>query len=208
MLVLPHSDMESMKKVTSYETNALLQWIQRGDEQSFAKLYAYYVDGLSAEIFFILKDKAVTEEIVHDVFFTLWERREKLREIENFPGYLRTVSRNKALNALKANVRKMSAERAYLTDAFAEEQCTEELEQSKACYRLLDTAIAMLPPQQKKVYQLSRFEKKKYIEIAHSLNLSKESVKKYLKLANDAIKKHLSLHKDSVVCFFLFFHIF
>jgi hypothetical protein len=45
---------------------------------------------------------------------------------------------------------------------------------------LLDQAIDHLPPQQQKVYCLSRHNRLKYDEIASQMGLSRETVKKYI----------------------------
>lgn len=60
--------------------------------------------------------------------------------------------------------------------------------------QLIDKAISQLPPQQKKVFILSRYQRRKYIEIAAELNLSKETVKSYLQIATSSIRKFVNTH--------------
>jgi len=49
-------------------------------------------------------------------------------------------------------------------------------------HSILDDAIDQLPPQQQLVYLLSRHERLRYAEVANRLNISRESVKKYLQI--------------------------
>lgn len=60
--------------------------------------------------------------------------------------------------------------------------------------QLIDQAISRLPPQQKKVFILSRYQQRKYMEIAKELNLSKETVKSYLEIAKNSIRKFVNTH--------------
>ena len=54
---------------------------------------------------------------------------------------------------------------------------------------LIDEAVELLPPQQKKVYILSRRDGMKQQEIAKELNISLETVKKHMVLALRFCKK-------------------
>ncbi|GHE45475.1 RNA polymerase sigma factor [Sphingobacterium griseoflavum] len=184
------------------DKSKIVQRVKRGDEAAFRLLYTAYFDQVAREIYFVLKDRALTEEVVQDVFYKIWQNRDQLDTIVNLEGYLRILSRNAALNLLKANLRRRTMEHGYYRERVDLLDDTSESDQQNEYYRLLDRAIEKLPPQQKRVYQLSRFERMKYLEIAAHLNLSKESVKSYLKLATQAIKKYLTYHKDSIVCFF------
>ncbi len=197
-----------MAAITVFDRSKILQKIRRGDQASFGLLYAQYFDMLAGEIFFILKDRTRTEEVIQDVFCKIWRDRDKLETISNFEGYLRVLSRNGALNVLKSDLRRRKTEQNYYQEQVNMSVDYHEVDLQKEHYRLLDLAIEKLPAQQKKVYQLSRFERMKYVEIAKQLNLSKESVKSYLKIATVTIKKHLAYHKDSIVCFIFIFHSF
>ncbi|MDP2338450.1 MAG: sigma factor-like helix-turn-helix DNA-binding protein, partial [Bacteroidota bacterium] len=58
---------------------------------------------------------------------------------------------------------------------------------SNIYHSILDEAIDHLPPQQQQVYLLSRHERLRYAEVANRMNISHESVKKYLRIANASI---------------------
>ena len=63
-------------------------------------------------------------------------------------------------------------------------------------YSLLDEAIDHLPPQQQKVYLLSRHKRLKYDEIATQMGLSRETVKKYLQGATHSITNFVQSNID------------
>ena len=58
-------------------------------------------------------------------------------------------------------------------------------------YLLIDEAIDRLPAQQRQVYLLSRHERLTYLEVATRMNISKETVKKYLQIATESIASYI-----------------
>ncbi len=52
--------------------------IRNGDEKAFARVYEHYWKKLLAISFQHTKDKGMAEEIVQEVFVSLWQRRNSL----------------------------------------------------------------------------------------------------------------------------------
>ncbi|HLS94575.1 MAG TPA: sigma-70 family RNA polymerase sigma factor [Sphingobacterium sp.] len=195
-----------MTYLSEYKQTMLYKAIARGDQKAFAEFYRSRFDRLAATVYYILKDKQQAEEVIQDAFHTIWDRRSEIELIGNVDAYLFVLAKNKSLNYLRSNVR-----RKQLESSFREEPREVYVEQGPSepdYYVWVDRAVELLPPQQKNVYILSRVRRKKYLEIAEEMNISRESVKKYLRLANDSIKRYLTAHKDSIVSLFLIFSVF
>jgi len=179
-----------------YDERTLLLKVAEGDERAFCALFEQYHRLLATHIMRITRSQELTEEIVQDVFLKIWMSRETLSEIHDLRAYLYIVSKNHALNGLK----RIARERATFSDAdwnLLEKSFIPAEPEEPGHYGLIDEAINRLPPQQQKVYLLSRHERKKYTEIADQLGLSRETVKKYLQLATDSISTYV-LDKASV----------
>ncbi|PRD51901.1 RNA polymerase sigma factor [Sphingobacterium gobiense] len=179
--------------------------IARGDERAFARFYYQYQDTVAKHAFRILKDREQTREIVQDVFLSLWKKHNVFLTIVDFDAYLFIATKNSCLASIRARIREQGK-----IEVWKEEQTYMRFvpdEHPNAVYELLDRAIDDLPPQQQKVYLLSRHSRKKYAEIADELNISKETVKKYLQLANQSIQSYIKRHKDVVISLFLSFFI-
>jgi RNA polymerase sigma-70 factor (family 1) len=175
------------------EQELLLQ-IATGDQFAFRKLFMMYHQQLGNFIFRITESKELAEEIVQDVFMKIWTQRQSLNEVQSFKAYLFVLSRNHSLNSL----RKLARERlrkVQWEDNFAN---IPESAEMMDYYTLLDKAIDLLPPQQQKVYLLSRHKRLKYMEISNELNISAETVKKYLKIANSSITTYMRDHIETV----------
>jgi RNA polymerase sigma-70 factor (ECF subfamily) len=177
-----------------YPEDDLLTKVSAGDETAFRQLFLMYHQQLGTHIFRITNSVDIAEEIVHDIFLKIWINREKLVGVRNFKAYLFVISKNYTLNCL----RKLSREQIHKKeweDNFIKIAAYEN-DNFYMYYCLLDQAINQLPPQQQKVYLLSRHERLRYAEIAHQLNISSETVKKYLQIATASIAAYLRTNSE------------
>lgn len=175
-----------MNAPDGYSEKELLLQIAEGDETAFTRIFHQYHHQLGQHIFRLTESREMAEDITQDVFTKIWMIRESLAEVEHFRTWLYTISKNQALNALRQQARQRVRQQAFdATQPLAGDQ---ELYDS-VLLGIADQAIADLPPQQKKVYLLSRHEGMKYSEIAREMNISHETVKSYMKLALASITK-------------------
>lgn len=172
----------------------LLLKVAGGDEHAFSELFNTHHQLLGTHIYRITNSAELAEEVVQDVFIKIWMNRETLTTIHNFRAYLFVVSKNHALNCL----RKLAKERIH--QKTIEENAMAIVPEENAgltdYYSLLDKAIDHLPPQQQKVYLLSRHNRLKYDEIANQMGLSRETVKKYLQGATHSITSFVQSNMD------------
>ena len=178
----------------------LLLRIAEGDEKAFSSLYYKYHHRLGIYLYQLTSSRDFAEEILQDVFCKVWDKRSQLSEIENFQLWLFTVSKNHALNCLRKMVRECLDRKEWEKDQLdlpSLEQVT-----SEDRLQLIDKAISQLPPQQKKVFILSRYKRLKYAEIAQELDLSKETIKSYLQIATSSIRKYVVNHLPLLLWWF------
>lgn len=174
----------------------ILTKVAEGDEHAFATLFRWYSKPLAEFVFKLTNSIDATEEIIQDSFIKIWLRRETVTDIHNFSGYLYILCRNETLLSLKKLAAKTVAYAVFEKDTLNELEI-EELENPIDEYRsLIQLAVDKLPEQQQKVYKMSRYDRLKHDEIAKTLNLSSETVKKHIQLAVQFIKKDVSRHKD------------
>jgi RNA polymerase sigma-70 factor (family 1) len=184
------------------EENKLLHLIANGDEKAFGVVFKRYNDLLGSHIFRITNSHELAQEVVQDIFLKIWLNRTELIHIQNFKAYLYVLSKNHALNCLK----RVAMERVIITNLSPKEDLQQdEVAEENEKYLLFDEAIDQLPPQQRKVYLMSRHERLRYAEIASRLNISTETVKKYLQIATESISSYVrKKHIVSALSFFDF----
>ncbi len=188
-LHFPHQLKTMSDQPVNCDKNLFLR-VSLGEEQAFKQLFNTYHQQLGAYILRLTHSTELAEEIVPDVFLKIWMNREALREVQNFKAYLFVASKNHTLNALK-KVAKERLQQKELEEHYTNDVLAEDLNLSQY-YSLLDEAIDHLPPQQQKVYLLSRHKRLKYAEIAKKLDLSHETVKKYLQISTISITAYIN----------------
>lgn len=186
--------------ISNTEEGSLLQQVSLGDETAFTQLFHQWQPFLSTHIYRITESKALTEEIVQDVFLKIWQTRETLSEVRNFRNFLLVVSKNHALNVLQKLSREFQNRQEWLRD----NEGTEEVHDHKqAFYSLLDDAIDKLTERQREVYLLHRHQHLTYQQIADRLGIGKESVKTHIELAVKHITRHVRDRLEIIVILFL-----
>lgn len=166
----------------------LLAQVANGNEKAFEFLINRFSDILGAYIFKLTHSKEVTEEIVQDVFLKIWNTRDTLPNVSNFHAWLYIVSKNQAISVLRKAIRERAGKELITHNPDDQEDNSWENEKLSA----IEKAIAQLPPQQKKVFMLSRYEGLSYKEIAAQMHISTETVKKYLQIATQSIISEVS----------------
>lgn len=181
---------------------ALLEKVAKGDQQAFEELFHAYSPSLAEYVFRVTESLEMTEDIVQDVFIKIWVKREDLPALNNFRHYLFILSRNHTFNCLR---KKANQEVRHEEWARQFEKETYNEASSEGDYTILvETAVTQLPPQQQKVYLLSRHQRLKHEEIAAQLGISLETSRKHIKLALKAITQYVRQHMDTIVLLLLF----
>lgn len=142
----------------------------------------------------ILRSKYDAEEVVSDVFVKLWERRDRLHEIEAPVFYLFTAVKNTCINKLTQNKKEKHVSSEYwqvqLDSVFFD---PERLMMTAEMIRQINQAINTLPPKCKLVFKLVKEEGLKYREAAELLQISVKTVEAQMAIALRRIGKCMHL---------------
>jgi RNA polymerase sigma-70 factor (family 1) len=189
MPILPENDVD------------LWNAISKDDEGAFTALFNRYWELLYNIAYRYLRDHEVSEEIVHDIFLSIWNRRKKL-EIVSFHHFFLKAVRYQIYN--RARVAKLPIsfvdQNVYENIIFEGnngETRIRELELDQE----LDKYLSQLPQRCKEIFKMSRIKNLSNQEIALQLGISKRSVENQITLA----LKHLRINfKYIVSTIFLF----
>src|SRR3546814_6612685 len=84
-----------------FSDSAVVKMLREGSEQVFGQVFKTWFKPLHAYAFTILRDDAVAEEMVQNVFFNIWKKRERLEINGAVKSYLYRAVHNESLNYLK-----------------------------------------------------------------------------------------------------------
>lgn len=176
----------------------ILRKVANGDQRSFTLLFDIHYQNLGSYIYKITESRDATEEIVQDVFVKIWEKRNMLQEIDSFKAYLFVLSKNKTLDHLRKTAKVRMHQLSMLKEMDEDSYVIDDPSPIEEFRLIVEETVSKLPPQQQKVYRLSRHEKLKYEEIAVHMGISKETVKKHMKLALAFLKHHVKAQIENV----------
>lgn len=145
---------------------------------------------------------AEAQDIAQEVFLKAFERFGELQKSPTVGGWLKTVATNLSLNHITRYRRRWSFFSELLTDDSEHDQpayeipapeITAEYMNEADTRRVLEEALAKLPPGQRVPLVLYHFEDKSYEEIAALLRISLSKVKTDIFRGREALKKKLVL---------------
>nr|WP_295121237.1 RNA polymerase sigma-70 factor [uncultured Chitinophaga sp.] len=175
-----------------------MQRVSHGDEAAFRILYGQYRDKVFTIACKMLHSHAEAKDALQDVFLKVWTSREKLADVAYFSSYLNTITRNHLLNL----VRKKVNDAVMCEEVARREQQPADLHDTIMFRELRTTihgAMSQLPPQQKKVFELSRIDGMPLDEIADQLQISRETAKKHLARANHQLRILLRANASALI---------
>lgn len=182
-----------------FDENILLQQLARGSQEAFAQLFIQYKDKIFHITSLYTKDRLIAEEIVQEVFLTIWTKKEQAATIKDFKSWVFIVTRNQVIKYLEKWAHNKSLEQAWAKELLNNNPLTMEpvagatLQKTYEHYlRLLEEAIHLLPAQQQAVFRLAKEEHLSYQAIAARLDVSPLTVKTHMQRAYQFIRKHFS----------------
>jgi RNA polymerase sigma-70 factor (family 1) len=182
---------------TDYSEERLLEAIRQSDEKAFAELFNRYWRKAHVIAYSKVHNKQVTEEIVQDLFVTLWDKRTTLI-IHNINAYLCTSIKNKALNYIESCIVKRKYWEYYKAFVPQAESSTEKMVEYNELMEAIENGMERLPKKAKRIFQLNRLEGRSIAEIAKLLNLSEKAIEYHL---TNSVKHLKLLIKNSIVVF-------
>ncbi|GAB3961530.1 RNA polymerase sigma-70 factor [Spirosoma harenae] len=165
---------------------SILNKVIQGDQAAFAKLYRHYRTPALKFCTSLLKDPEDAENMVHDVFIKIWERRTTINPSLNFNSYLFTCLRNLAFDHLKQVEKSQLLKQRYMERM--QTIHNDHPDDQEARIQLLQTAISTLSEKRKLILRMNVEDGKSYQEIAELLRISKNTVKNQLVKAKQLLR--------------------
>jgi RNA polymerase sigma-70 factor (ECF subfamily) len=102
---------------TAFDYENALQQCAEGNRGALRQLYEQEAPRLLTVVTRILKNAPLSEDVVHDAFIKIWQNAQAYhKDLGSARGWIYTLTRNLALNALKYSNRQVLAEPDFLLD--------------------------------------------------------------------------------------------
>ncbi len=175
----------------------LIERCQKGEETAFTELYHRYAKTVYNSISRLILDSGEAEDILQDVFISVFSDLEKLQTINSFEAWLKRLAINRSISYLRKNKIYFSdVEKTILIDNSDEEL----VEKQTLEYKIddLQKAIKDLPTETRTIVNLYLFEDLSQEEIAKLLGMSNVAVRSQYHRAKKKIQQTLTqnLHHE------------
>ncbi|RKD90684.1 RNA polymerase sigma-70 factor [Mangrovibacterium diazotrophicum] len=174
------------------DDNDILEQIAKGDLGAYRCLFDKYFAELCNFLLIYLRDKSFAEEVALDIFAVVWERREQLHVHTNIRAYLFTAGKNKAISIFRRSKQHLLSSLDVEDQPTISDLSSEQYLENKELRELINRAIASLPEQSRKIYQLAWEENLSHKEIAEKLDLSPKTVENHVGIALRKLREQLS----------------
>ena len=179
-----------------------MKLLNNGDEGAFMEIYSRYKSVLAINLLRLLKDPDLVEEVLQDVFMTLWEKRRSIDANQSIGGYLFRISVNKSKNIFRRLLYdQRMRQNLWANLEILKERSAHDILEEKEIKEMVEALLDRLPPQQRNVYKLCKIEGMSYKEVGAMLSISETTVNSHIRNANRYLRAEV---KKSASIFFHF----
>lgn len=175
----------------SVSTAQLWNNFRAGDEKAYTCLMQNFANPLFGYGIRFVANGDFIKDCIQDVFFELWNRRERINHTESVKSYLFKALRLRIFREQSNwNYAEPLNDNYEFTIEFDVETCLIEIESSAEVKLKLEKILNSLPRRQKEILYLRFYEGMDQDRIAQVMGLNRQSVYNLLHEAINGLRKH------------------
>jgi len=189
---------EKVENKSRRKADELFDQVKNDDQHAFELLFSIYFARLKDFAKHVVKDDAISQDIIQDVFVKVWENKAKIESL-HLEAFLFRLVRNRCIDYIKhlkvVNNRmheieiSSKYEELYRIDFIGNEPYVLIEQELK---NKIENTIKGLPDRCREVFILSRMEGLKNKEIAEKLDINIKNVERHLNRALQFFRKNFT----------------
>lgn len=164
----------------AYTDVELVELLKSGDEASYTEIYNRYKAILYRHAHKKLKNSDDADDVMQDIFTTLWVKRSTFDPESNLAGYLYVSLRNKILNVIAHQSIHDIYEAKYQQIVDESTAITDHRVRLNLLKAMIESEVASLPPKMREVFEYSRNCHMSHKQIADKMNISEKTVRNHI----------------------------
>ncbi|MDB5132687.1 MAG: polymerase subunit sigma-24 [Mucilaginibacter sp.] len=182
-----------MSAIHLFDDEKLTSLLRDGDEPAFTHIYNHYWNKLYYIAHKLLKDTDAAEEIVQEVFLTLWKKKETL-VIQNINHYLGAMTRYAVYRYLSKEKQNKVKEN-YAAEANGSAISEIDID-NKILFEIITKLSNKLPEKCRLVFQYNKLQDQSLADVAAQLNISQKTAEAHLTKALRIIRTSIGATTD------------
>lgn len=185
------------------DQKTLIRRLKAGDESAFEQIYHQHKLPLLHFALRYLKDKALAEDALQEVFVKLWKRKGTLNSEMPLKGFLFTCMKHHVLNTIRSEESRIRHAALSEMNVPGDTNFTEQEVALHESRKLLEKGLQNLTESKEKIFRLSFEQGYSNQEIASHLNISEHTVRSQLSQSNKFLREYLSKAISLVIAFII-----
>lgn len=146
----------------------------------------------------------IAQDLVQDVFVSLWDKMELLDAEGSVLAYLFAILRNKILKLYEKDEVRLRYAASVVSDVVPADAYSQNSMLEKELKAVIDAEIARMPLRMQEIYLLKKEDDLSIKQIAEDLSLSEQTVKNQLQMAYQRLRTRVTAYDSSLVMLTLF----
>lgn len=180
-----------------YSDSEIIERIREGDLKLFEDIFRAYYKQLCIFANRYLNSIDSAEEVVQDIFYQVWKKRNELTIKSSLKSYLFTSVKNNCLQQIRVHKLDLKYENYYKMHYSNESRDPAEELRAKELSETISKALNTLPVKCRQVFEMSRYDGLKYHEIAEKLSISVKTVEANMGKALKHFRLHLKEYAEA-----------
>lgn len=173
------------------------------DTDAFNEIYKRYWKTLFKAAQQKVKSDEIIEELLQNVFLSIWEKRSVLR-VDNLGGYLFQSLKYQIVDHYRTQLLVEKYADFTLNKSEQYDRSVDEIFNCQEIIFIFDSVFKKLPEKTSQVFHLSRLELKSTKEISQILNISERSVEYHITQSLKVLRQQLKAFLPVLMLYFLF----
>ena len=154
------------------------------------KVHEIYKD-LYRFIYSILKNKELTEDVLHDTLIKAYEKFDTLRDIDKFKPWMMSIAKNKSISIINKYKRETPYEDVFIDVISVNEDIPEKILLNDEIKLYIKNSMKFLSPIDREIIQLRYYCDLNFTEIALALNMNVNTIRTKHMRAKMQMQKYL-----------------
>lgn len=192
--------MEKEKNITEL---LIFRRMAEGDKEAFRFFFDKYYADLVNFVNLYLHNPLAAEDVVQDIFIWFWDKRNKIEIETSVKAYLIRASKNKSLNYLRGERRKLHFQEKLNQQDGAGPELPDDFLDAAQIRLLMQQAFDKLPGRVREIFLMGKERKMTYAQIAQELGIAEKTVENQMGIALKKIREQLRPFYDKLFALFL-----